>query len=270
MSEGLTRVVVLAAGRGSRMRNAAPGTTLDNAQQIAAERGLKGLIPFEGEPFLAHVLTAVAEAGFSRVCMVTAPGVDPIREYFAHIRTERLRMEFAIQHEPLGTAHALLAAEPFSAGGDVAVINSDNLYPPAALAALRDLTGSGLIGFARDGLQRGNIDSERIAGYALIEMDDERALTRIVEKPDAATLSAAGASSLVSMTCWRFGPGIFDAIRQTPLSVRGEYELPDAVRVAMRHERFSVVPMDVPVLDLSTREDIARVGELLRGRRVDL
>lgn len=261
---------MLAAGRGTRMRSAAPDTTLDDAQQIAAERGLKGLIPFEGEPFLAHVLTAVADAGFSRVCMVTAPGVDPIREYFSRIRTERLRIEFAIQNEPLGTAHALLAAEPFSAGRDVAVINSDNLYPPAALAALRDLTGSGLIGFARDGLQRGNIDSRRIAGYALIEMNDEHALTGITEKPDAAALAAAGAGSLVSMTCWRFSPFIFDAIRRTPLSARGEYELPDAVRAAMRQERFTVVPMDVPVLDLSTREDIPRVGELLRGRRVTL
>lgn len=266
----MTGLVVLAAGRGTRMRSAAPGTRLDEAQRIAADGGLKGLIPFEGEPFLAHVLTAVADAGFSRVCMVTAPGPDPIREYFSRVPTARLRIEFAIQNEPLGTAHALLAAEAFSAGRDVAVINSDNLYPAEALAALRDLPGSGLIGFERDGLERGNIDAGRIAGYALIEMDEDGALTRITEKPGAAALSAAGAASLVSMTCWRFGPGIFDAIRQTPRSARGEYELPDAVRVAMRHERFTVVPMDVPVLDLSTREDIARVGALLRGRRVEL
>ena len=270
MAEGLTGLIVLAAGRGTRMRNAAPGTRLEDAQQIAAERGLKGLIPFEGEPFLAHVLTAVADAGFSRVCVVTAPGPDPIREYFSRVRTKRLRIEFAIQNEPLGTAHALLAAESFSAGRDVAVINSDNLYPAPALAALRDLPGSGLIGFARAGLERGNIDAERIAGYAVIEMDDACVLTRITEKPDAAVLSAAGAGSLVSMTCWRFRPDIFDAIRQTPLSARGEYELPDAVRAAMRHERFTVVPMDVPVLDLSRREDIASVAELLRGRHVEL
>jgi dTDP-glucose pyrophosphorylase len=266
----LTRAVVLAGGRGARMRAAAPGLTLEAAQAHIADRGLKGLVPFHGQPFLAYVLTSLADAGYTDVCLVTAPGADPIREYFEGVRTRRLRIDFAVQQSPLGSAHALLAAEWFSGGDDIAVINSDNLYPAAALRALRDLTGSGLIGFRRDGLLTGNIAAERLTGYAIVESDAEGTLRNITEKPDDARLVAAGALSLVSMTCWRFGPSIFDAIRETPRSVRGELEIPDAVRLAMRRERFELIPLSMPVLDLSQREDIPRVGALLRGRSVDL
>jgi dTDP-glucose pyrophosphorylase len=252
------------------MRAAAPGVTLEAAQQHAAERGLKGLMPFGGQPFLAHVLTELADAGYTDVCLVTGPSPDPIREHFERARLRRIRIAFAVQAEPLGSAHALLAAELFSAGEDIAVINADNLYPAPALRALRGLSGSGLIGFRRDGLLGGSLDAERIAGYAIVASDEHGTLTGITEKPAAAMLAATAADTLVSMTCWRFRRSIFDAIRAAPRSVRGEHELPDAVRLLMRQERFEVVPMSMPVLDLSRRDDVPRVSALLSGRPVDL
>jgi dTDP-glucose pyrophosphorylase len=267
----LTRAVVLAAGRGTRMRAAGSRSVpLDADQERAADRGLKGMIPFGDEPFLAHVLTALADAGYTDACLVVGPGADPIRAHFEQAPARRLRIRFAVQETPLGSAHALLAAEAFSGGGDIAVINSDNHYPAPALRALRALKGSGLVGFRRDGLLSGNVAADRIAGYALIERDGRDMLTSIREKPDAESLAEAGARALVSMTCWRFRSTIFEAIRRTPRSVRGEYELPDAVRLAMQDERFEVVPMSVPVLDLSRRDDIPRVGAMLRGRSVRL
>jgi glucose-1-phosphate thymidylyltransferase len=149
----------------------------------------------------------------------------------------------------------------------VAVINSDNLYPVEALAALRALGSAGLVGFRRDGLLAGNIDEARLGGYAVLHTDDDGYLTDIIEKPDAAQL--AGGRDLISMTCWRFRATIFDALRRTPLSVRGEHEIPDAVRLALAHEPFEVVPLSAPVLDLSRRTDITTVAAALAGRRVD-
>lgn len=269
MVDPLGRVVVLAAGRGARMRTAVPGTKLDAGQAAAADRGLKGLVPFGGQPFLAFVITALADAGFTDVCLVTGPPPSPVHDHFDRVASQRVRIRFAVQESPEGSAHALAAAEEFTAGGEFAVINSDNLYPAPALRALRELDGSGLIGFERRGLESGNIDAQRLAGYAIIASDESGMLTGIVEKPDRAALARA-ADSLISMTCWRFGPGIFEAIRDTSRSVRGEFEIPDAVRIAMRHERFTVIRMNAPVLDLSRREDIPRVATLLEGRRVNL
>ncbi|MGH7448521.1 MAG: sugar phosphate nucleotidyltransferase [Longimicrobiales bacterium] len=266
----MTRAVVLAAGRGARMRAAAPDVILDPAQGAAADQGLKGLVPFHGHVFLSYVLTSLADAGYNDVCLVTGPGSDPVRTHFERLTTRRLRLSFAVQEAPLGSAHALLAAEAFSAGSDVIVLNSDNRYPAEALRALRGLAGSGLIGFRPDGLLAGNIDRDRLTGYAIVEMDETGMLRNIIEKPDAARLAAAGGQLVISMTCWRFGPGIFDAIRATPRSARGEFEIPDAVRIAMRTECFEVIPLSVPVLDLSQRGDIPRVGKLLDGGSVDL
>jgi glucose-1-phosphate thymidylyltransferase len=252
------------------MRAAVPGAVLDRAQERAADAGLKALMPFHGHPFLSYVLTALADAGYVDVCLVVPPGDDPIRACFEHIATRRLRLHFAVQEQPLGSAHALLAAESFADDHDVAVINSDNLYPADALRALRQMTGSGLIGFQRSGLLSGNIDADRLAGFALITTDGTGALSSVMEKPTADSVRAARDDALLSMTCWRFRPGIFDAIRATPRSVRGEYEIPDAVAWLVQSERFEVVPVSVPVLDLSRRDDIPRVDALLRGMRVDL
>jgi dTDP-glucose pyrophosphorylase len=243
---------------------------LDAAQAAAADRGLKALVPFAGQPFLAYVLTTLADAGFSDVCVVTGPGTTAVRAHFEQLRTQRLRLHFAVQSEPLGSAHALAAAEDFCDGHPFAVINADNLYPVEALRTLRNLNGSGLIGFRRDGLLAGNITADRIAAFATLDVNESGELIGITEKPDAAAVAQLSGDSMVSMTCWRFGPDIFDAIRITPRSERGEFEIPDAVRIALRHERFVVVPMGAPVLDLSRREDIPRVAVYLAGTRVSL
>jgi dTDP-glucose pyrophosphorylase len=262
--------VLLAAGRGTRMSAAAP-MPLDSAQARMAERGLKPLIPFAGAPFIAYVLTALADAGFADVCVVVPPGDDPVRTWIAAARPGRLRLHVAVQEEPLGTAHALLAAEAFAAGLDIALVNADNDYPAAALAALRSLRGPGLAGFSRAGLLRGNITADRLRGYALVDVDDAGSLCNIIEKPSAAQILTMGDTALFSMTCWRFGPDIFHACRSIRPSTRGELELPDAVRSSMAAgTRYEVVNVDAPVLDLSRREDIAAVARSLRGRVVAL
>jgi dTDP-glucose pyrophosphorylase len=262
--------VLLAAGRGTRMSAVAP-LPLDSAQAEMAERGLKPLIPFAGAPFIAYVLTALADAGFTDVCVVVPPGDDPVRAWIVAARTSRLRLHVAVQEEPLGTAHALLTAEPFAAGLDFALVNADNDYPVDALAALRSLRGPGLVGFARAGLLRGDITAERLQGYALVDVDDDGNLRDISEKPSAEQIHAMGDAARFSMTCWRFGSDIFDACRSIHPSTRGEMELPDAVRSSMAAgTRYEVVTAHAPVLDLSRREDIPAVARSLRGRAVAL
>ena len=74
------------------------------------------------------------------------------------------------------------------------------------------------------------------------------------------------------MNCWRFDTSVIDACRRVPLSARGERELTDAVRLALREAgtRFRVVRMKAGVLDLSSRGDIAGVADRLSGVEVRL
>jgi dTDP-glucose pyrophosphorylase len=253
------------------MRSGAPGISLEPEQEARAGLGQKGMIPV-GRPFLDYVLSGLADAGFTRVCLVIGPGHGAVREHYTGAgRPARVKVEFAVQQRPLGTADAVLAAEAFAAGDRFLAVNADNLYPVLALEALRKLDGPGLAGFRRSGLLRGGlIAAERILAFALIEADRDGYLRRIVEKPDPATAASFGPDPMVSMNAWMLPPSIFASARAIAPSVRGELELQDAVRhnIDVLAERYRVVPFDEPVVDLSSRSDIPVVTRLLQDREV--
>jgi glucose-1-phosphate thymidylyltransferase len=242
------------------------GVALTPEQAAMADAGLKMLVPIHGRPFLAYVLHELAEAGIEEACLVVGPGDDdPVRVAVEALAPRRLRTSFAVQAEPLGSAHALLAAEAFAGDEPFVAINADNIYTAAAVRAVAALEGSGLAGYDADALvARSNVSPEQVAAFALIEAEDGY-MTGIVEKPDAATALAMD-DAPVSMTLWRFEPSIFDACRAIEPSERGELELADAVALATeRGTRFRVVPVAEGVLDISRRRDIPAVERWLAG-----
>ena len=108
------KAVILAAGMGTRMRKTDARISLAAQQDAAASSGLKAMIPFD-RPFLDYVLTPLADAGIREVCLVIGPTHHEIRRYYGRPEIyTRLRMSFAIQETPRGTADALLAAREFA------------------------------------------------------------------------------------------------------------------------------------------------------------
>jgi len=269
----MIQAVILARGLGTRMRQTDQGAGLDPEQDAVATAGMKGMIPV-GRPFLDFLLSALADAGFREVCLVIGPEHAAVREYYqAPGRVTRLGVSFAVQEKPLGTADAVLAVERVAGHGHFLVCNSDNYYPVPVLAALRELAAEGLAGFDAEALVRlGNIPAERVAQFALIRESADGFLSDIVEKPDPATAAAFGPHARVSMNAWVFGATIFEACRHITPSPRGELEIQDAVRYAMRRlgSRFRVVPVAAGVLDLSRRGDVAEVTRRLAGVEVRL
>lgn len=265
------KAVILARGLGSRMRKEAEGVSLSEEQAKAADAGVKAMISV-GRPFLDHVITALADSGFTEICLVIGPEHDMIRDYYDNVEKNRVTISYAVQEEPLGTANAVLSAEEFAGQDRVLVINSDNYYPAEALRMLADVPGSALIGFEREAmLTKSNIAPERIAAFALATSDAEGNLAELVEKPDEATIARLGDDAVLSMNCWLCGPAIFEAARSIPMSARGEYEITDAVRAAIdAGDPYRVVRANVGVLDLSNRGDIASVVEALEGREANL
>jgi glucose-1-phosphate thymidylyltransferase len=250
------------------MREADAGVALGAEQSAAADSGLKAMIPI-GRPFLDYVLSALADAGFTDVCLVVAPGHDAIRDYYTRTAPPtRVRVAFAVQSAPIGTADAVLAAQAFTRGEPFVVLNADNYYPAEVLRLLRLTNGAAAVGFTRDGLLRGgNVPAERIAAYALLDVAPDGALRRVIEKPDDASFARLAAGMPVSMNVWRLTSEFFQACRDVQPSPRGELELPLAAQYAIDvlGMRFSVVSADAAVLDLSRRSDIPRVAALLAG-----
>jgi glucose-1-phosphate thymidylyltransferase len=259
------KAVVLARGKGTRMRSAGGLAAADTAQAKVADTGVKGMIPFR-RPFLDYVVSALADAGCRGVCLVIGPEHEVVREHYERHPPERVRVSYAIQEEARGTADAVLAARAFAAGDPFLVLNSDNYYPVDVLRALVRLDGQGLPAFRRSTLvTESNIDPDRLRSFAMLTIDRDGYLLDIVEKPDSDTFARYGDDVRVSMNCWRFGPSIFEACASIPPSARGEVELPNAVRHAVRvmGERYRAIPIDAGVLDLSRRDDIAEVERRL-------
>jgi glucose-1-phosphate thymidylyltransferase len=266
-----TKAVILARGLGTRMRKGDKKAVLEGHQAAVAAAGLKGMMPLGGRPFLDYIVSALADAGYQEVCLVIGPDRGVVRDHFERdAKPRRIRISYAIQDKPLGTADAVLAVEQFAGDDHFLVINSDNYYPVEAYRGLRTLETAGIAAFWRKTLvTAGNLTAERVAGFPIVEVDEQGFATRLVEASEA---PKSDADALISMNCWLFTPKIFPACHTIQPSANGELEIQAAVRHAMANfgERFKVLPFREPVLDLTTRGDVAVVTERLAGARVML
>jgi glucose-1-phosphate thymidylyltransferase len=163
-----SKAVILARGLGTRMRRLDETVQLSGAQAAAADVGLKAMIPVGGgRPFIDYVLSALADAGITDACLVIGPEHTAVRGYYtATSPPERVRIHFAEQARPIGTANAVLAAEQFIGADPFLVLNSDNYTRPM----LRQLAqpAPALPAFSR--APRCWVTSaEPVAKYALLE-----------------------------------------------------------------------------------------------------
>jgi glucose-1-phosphate thymidylyltransferase len=269
-SSTISTAVVLARGLGTRMQRAA-ADALRADQLEAARRGAKALMPIGRHTLVDHVVSALADAGIERVVLVVPPDHNPFADHFARVAPARVRVQFAVQAEPRGTADAVLAAAPVVGAEPFVLVNGDNHYPVPAVDAVRAAGPHAMGGFTPASVaEGGNVPIERVWRYAFVWHDAEGWLTDIVEKPSTTDMPVGAA--LVSMNLWAFGPAVFTACARVHPSVRGELELADAVRllVGQMGERVRVVPVQGPVLDLSARGDVALVERLLAGGQVRL
>ncbi|MHA6512951.1 nucleotidyltransferase family protein [Tessaracoccus sp. Z1128] len=283
MSEILPmKAVVLSRGLGTRMRRAAD-VTLDEDQQKAADLGLKAMMPVghgdpdgsggpAARPFIDHVISELADAGLTDICLVIGPEHGLVREYYATQQLQRVRISFAVQTEALGTADAVRAAREFAGDDRFVMVNADNFYPADALRALVTAPGTAAVGFdAAAMIEKSNIPTDRIAAFAILHADTEGHLIDLIEKPTPDVVERFGPHARISMNCFLFGPSIFTACDAIGPSSRGEYEIVDAVRwLVSAGEPVTVVPVAEGVLDMSGRTDVPLVAAALARRSVTL
>lgn len=263
---------ILARGLGTRMRRDDATAQVNSNQAAAADTGVKGMIPIAGagstsRPFLDYVISGLADAGITDVVLVLGPEHEGVRSYY---RTDapptRVTIRFAEQALPIGTANAVLAAADVIGDESFLVLNADNYYPVEAFRALAAENSAGTIAFDRDALVRdGNIDAERVRSFAVLDVTPANFLAGIIEKPGDSLDLASPSARWVGMNVWALTRSLVSACRRVPKSVRGEYELPEAVGLAIREGvMIRAIPMHAPVLDLSRRADIAAVVSRLK------
>jgi bifunctional UDP-N-acetylglucosamine pyrophosphorylase/glucosamine-1-phosphate N-acetyltransferase len=240
--------VVLAAGKGTRMRSERP-----KVLHAAADR-----------PLLGWVIAAAREAGCGRILVVVGHGADEVRAAFAG-EDDLVWIE---QREQRGTGHALARAAPHVArAGDDAillVLSGDvPLVRPATLEALAAAAerGWGAVGVAT---------LERPGGLGRIIGDGRGGLAAIVEARDASPAELG--LRTVNSGLYALGAEVFGCLeRLTPDNAQGELYLTDAVVAAARDGRpVALVELEDAdeALGVNDRLELARVHRLLVERRI--
>jgi bifunctional UDP-N-acetylglucosamine pyrophosphorylase/glucosamine-1-phosphate N-acetyltransferase len=238
--------VILAAGKGKRMKS-----------DLA-----KVLHPVLGLPMVAYVIRAVREAGSRRIIVVVGHQRDRVREALAD-----QEVEFAVQAEQLGTAHALAQTEEMLAGehGDLLVLAGDT--PLLTGRTLRRLVDR----HHRTGAAATVLTAtfEDPGGYGRIVRTPEGLLDAIVEDRDAAGSEKEIREINTGAYCFQT-PLIFEILQHVDTANRqSEYYLTDAI--ALLRSRGMVVGAVMAedwqeMLGINSAAQLAKVEQMMIRR----
>ena len=240
-------VVILAAGKGTRMKSSRP-------------KVLHGLA---GRPIIDHVLRTAEALRAESTTVVIGHGADDVRAALAG-----RPLSFVVQSPQLGTGHALLQAEPVLAGksgtvlllyGDVPLLQANTLsrlldHHRARKAAATILT----------------TDLSEPYGYGRIVRDPHGRVARIVEERDASGDERKITEINSGIYAFDLAP-LFGSLQQLATdNSQGEYYLTDLV--AMYRQRGLAVDtlnLDSPgeLRGVNSRADLSELSAIVRQRR---
>ncbi len=227
------KAVILAAGKGTRMWPLTEGKT-------------KVLLPVAGRPFLHFLLQEFIKAGFDEIGIVVGHGKEQIEEF---VKANKLKVTLIEQKEQLGTANAIAAAEIFTKGEDFVVTMGDGLYSAEDLKKLV---------VDDDKIYVACHEVEDATGYGVV-VEKDGSIESIVEKPDKPP------SNLINLGAYKFTPKIFEAIKNTKLSSRKEYEITDSISMLCKEKVVKSVEFG-KTPDFSNLWDILEINELLLAK----
>ncbi len=200
------KAVLLAAGAGERL------------MPLTATRP-KHLIKVGGKPILQFCLEAVKRAGITEAIIVTHYMGEAIRNYFDDGEKLGLKLSYVEQKEILGTGNAAEVAKPY-VDGDFVLIYGDLLF---GQDSVKDVLAQFKKG--KTAAVMAVVPVDRPENYGIIEQDTDGNVKRIVEKPAV----GKAPSNLANAGIYVFSNDVFEKLKQTKASVRGEWELTDAI-----------------------------------------
>lgn len=241
-------VVVLAAGKGTRMHSELPKVLHDAA----------------GASLLEHVLRAVEPLGPSKTVVVVGHGAERIEARFAAAK-RRGRVQFVEQRELLGTGHALLQAQGALAGleGCVVVLNGDGpLVTSETIASLVSAQAG------RSGMTLITCEVSQPEGLGRILRDATGAVVGVVEQKDATPEQLR--THEINPGIYAFDAAVFELCAQlSDDNAAGEYYITELLELYLRAGK-QVTAVEVSdeqeVLAVNNREELARADKALRDR----
>ncbi len=238
--------LILSGGKGTRLRP----ITHTSAKQ---------LVPVANKPVLFYGIEAMAAAGVREVGIIIAPETgEEIRQAAGDGSRFGVKIEYIVQDEPLGLAHAVLTAESFLGASPFVMYLGDNLLQGGIadlVGAFREHEPDALI------LLTPVPDPQNygVAELAPAAAGEIGRVVRLVEKPPEP------ATDLALVGVYMFTAQIHDAARAIEPSARGELEITDAIQYLVDGDRRVE-----PHIVRGWWKDTGRLEDMLEANRLIL
>ncbi len=210
---GITKAVLLAAGRGTRMR------------ELTSDLP-KPMLRVRGNPILAHIIDGLRAAGVTDVLLVVGWRAEVVREFFGDGAEFGLRIGYETQVVQDGTGKVVELARAFCGEYPFVLSYGDILVDPANYRLLvspaEDVEA--IISVKR---------SDDVSQGGAVFVNDAFEMTDLREKPRPGELTSPWYNAGV----YAFRASIFDFISRLERSPRGEFELTDAIRALAQSGR---------------------------------
>ena len=240
-------VVVLAAGKGTRMKSRLP----------------KVLHEAAGLPLIDLVLRAADSLAPQSTTVVVGHFADQVKSALG----KRLGLRFALQEPQLGTGHALMQAEPHlrASTGTVVLLYGD--VPLLRTATLRSLVDTHRASNAAATVITARMDDPR--GYGRIIRTNGR-IRAIVEDKDATEAERRIDEINSGIYAFDLGPLFASLASLRAANAQGEYYLTDLVRT-YADRRLTVETLKLEdsreITGVNSRKELADVTAILNARR---
>lgn len=243
------KVLVLAAGRGSRLRS----NTIKLLHSVA------------GRPMVTHVVEAARELRPDRIVAVVGYQAEAVREALSD-----QPCRFVLQQEQRGTGHAVLQASRAIGSGDSVMLIVNGDMPTLRPSTLRRFVAR----HRRSGamLSFMTADLEDPTGYGRVVRDADGNVERVVEQSDASIAEKRIHEVNCGIYCAK--PSVlFRVLRKlTPDNAQGEYYVTDAIHGMLeKGVKVTAVKHDdaQELLGVNTRQELARAARTLYARKAD-
>ena len=237
------KAVILAAGRGTRL-----GTLTDNCP--------KPMVVVEGMPILEYVITGIMDSGIKDFVLVTKYLSEKVREYFGDGSKWGINISYVEQDDRYGTGVALLMSKELIAGDDILMCYGDIIVEREFYKQAIDLYNEKDV-FAVESL---NWVEDPWQGSAVM-FDENNIITEMIEKPEKGTVPSHWNSAGIFV----FDNDIYKYCEALKPSVRGEYELPEAINKIIEDKRKIYAHLlEGEWCDMGRPEDIPFAAEIIR------
>ena len=239
------KALILAAGEGTRLRPLTSNTP-------------KPLLLVAGKPYLSHLFSSLKAAGIEDIALLVGFKSNRIREYYGDGSSEGIRITYLEQKERLGTANAIGVAEELM-DEDFVCINGDVVLSEKDMVAVVEAHRR------HQGTIMSTFTVEDPTRFGVIE-ESQGKMVRIVEKPKVAP------SNMINAGLFVFKPQVFEYIRKTQRSTRGEYEITDTLNMMAAETDINIFRLQGPWMDVGRPWDLLKANEILMAgmeRRIE-